>query len=290
MRADEEMSPAAGRAAAGRPYVKRQDVDRTAVRDLLDRFDAELAARDRSRHTRRSYRRAVRAFLAEVGSTDPEQLRETGPTAYLHLLRERGAAPNTLNLQGSALRAFYRLVLQRPKVPLPASGAPARAHIGPLLTPERFEAGVRALASRRDRALLSLVYWAGLKLGEVSGIRRRDVPDSPGHFPLRSRAEDEEPYLPRAGLVHVQAYLRTRKVGGPWLFPGSHPTKALSTRRMQEIVRGSAHAFGLQSLTMDALRDSCAVRLLRQGTKIQVVARFMGYRNVRNLESHLEAV
>ena len=155
-----------------------------------------LKQRRASTHTITAYRNAFRLllrFAAERLGRDPSQLRlEDLDAEFLgdfldHLERERGNSARTRNARLAALHAFFRYV---------AFTAPAHAlHCQRVLAipSKRFERGnvefledeevdtlfdtpdTATWIGRRDRALLVVAVQTGLRVSELTALRRKDV-------------------------------------------------------------------------------------------------------------------
>ena len=148
----------------------------------VERFLLLLAAR-RSPRTVDAYRRDLASFAASidgpVATASTEQI-ET----WLAAMRADGRAPATIARRLAAVRAYLRhltLVGVRDDNPAAGIAGPRRPRTVPrTLSPAEAERLVEAAAgstprAMRDRALVELLYGAGLRVSEAVGLVKAGV-------------------------------------------------------------------------------------------------------------------
>ena len=100
----------------------------------------------------------------------------------LHLARERGRSPSTVDVYAGALRFLYGVTLERPER-MPCI---PRMRVPVVLSGTEVERLLAAIGSERHRLAAMLAYGAGLRVGEVCKLRTDDV--DPKRMVLRVRA------------------------------------------------------------------------------------------------------
>ena len=148
----------------------------------LDGFLALLATR-RAPRTVEAYRRDLTQLAAwrdgPVGGTTTEELER-----WLAEQRANGIAASTVARRVAAVRAFFRhqmLLGSREDNPAAALQLPRRIRSLPkTLSPGEAERLIDAAngttpRAMRDRALVELMYGAGLRVCEATGLHRRSV-------------------------------------------------------------------------------------------------------------------
>jgi integrase/recombinase XerD len=158
--------------------------------------------------------------------------------AYVAGLAKRGLSPATARRRISALRQFYRFLLQdnvRADDPTSRLDAPKRARQLPkTLSIEEITALIDAAESPRDRALIELMYGAGLRVSELVSLPMRAAP-RPGqdHMIIEGKGGKERLVaLGGPALAALAAHLEARAVALPkveaqrekarrWLFPSA---------------------------------------------------------------------
>src|SRR5215212_4132938 len=155
-------------AAPALPVPAQADSDR----DLIGMW----VARSASPHTRRNYRRQAARFLAFVNR--PLALVRLGDMqAYLEGLQE--AAPATRANAVAALKSLFSFAQElgylRFNLGKVLKAPPVKNTLAERILDEAAVHRMLALeAVPRNRALLTLLYGAGLRISEVCGLRRRD--------------------------------------------------------------------------------------------------------------------
>ncbi|MBP2674269.1 MAG: tyrosine recombinase XerC [Deltaproteobacteria bacterium] len=159
----------------------------------VGRFGKSLEAeRNASRETVRAYLREVRALrdhLVESTGKDPDGGEGWGFVTPADLRRFlssslAGRESSTVSRRLSAVRTFFSFLVSMGEVRAnPASGlaAPRRSMRLPEFLPVDEMAGLLASlpaddpVSKRNAAILELLYSSGLRVGELVGLRMRDV-------------------------------------------------------------------------------------------------------------------
>ena len=148
----------------------------------LDGFLALLAAR-RAPRTVEAYRRDL-AHLAGWLGRPPGSATTEDLERYLAELRAAGLSPATIARRAAAIRSFFRhqiLLSARDDNPAAELELPRRTRRLPrTLSPSEAERLVEAASgvtprSLRDRALVELLYGAGLRVSEAVGLDRAGV-------------------------------------------------------------------------------------------------------------------
>ena len=147
--------------------------DSALIEAFLEMLSAERGARA---NTLEAYGRDLEDARAQlkgsVAGAKAEMIE-----AYVAGLAKRGLAPATARRRISALKQFYRFLLQeniRSDDPTSRLDAPKRARALPkTLSLAEVERLIEATESPRDRALVELLYGAGLRVSELVSLPLR---------------------------------------------------------------------------------------------------------------------
>lgn len=265
-------------------------------------YERWLGRQPLSANTKRTYRVRVGQYLEYLSATPAESgdpLEDTHARDYAvrdyktHLKTVRKAKPSSVNLSLAAIDNFYRFVgLGRPEVrreELPAAAPKA-------LSPEeqkRFLRAVERSPEARDRAIAKLLFYAALRLEELTQLDVGDVPLSArkGKAIVRSGKGDayREVALNAEVREELDRWLAARRerflsVG----FAGSEPAlflsrkdKRLSTRAVDLVVRRLGEEAGLDApLSAHTLRHTCLTNLVRAGYDLVLVAEIAGHKRL----------
>lgn len=257
---------------------------RPRLSGLLARFEEEMRLRGYAWRTRKSYLGHVRRFLEETGNAHDlaAALRE-------HILGRLGSGRVSRSYHSqliSAMRLFCATVLGRRLEELPLE-RPRREHRLPnVLSPEEFRRLLAVVRNRKHRAILALVYSAGLRVSEVVRLRPGDLDRERRLLHVRGGKgrKDRRTLLSVGALALVDAYLEDAPQG-PWLFPGARPGRHLSARSVQKLVLEAGRRAGIGGpVTPHVLRHSFATHLLEGGTDVRIIQELLGHASVRTTE------
>jgi integrase/recombinase XerD len=264
----------------------------------VGRFLAVAAARLAPR-TIDAYGRDLAAFAEWLG----KPIADAGQEAierYLAELRARGLAASTIARRAAALRAFFRhqvLVGARPENPAAEVPLPRRGRRLPrTLSPGEAERLVEAAngtspRALRDRALVELLYGAGLRVSEAVGLERGAV-DLESRLVRAAGKGGKERVVPigRQGIEALRRYLSR---GRPFLDRRHRPEVFLNAQGGPLtragaflILRRLAEKAGLDPTRVHPhlLRHSFATHLLEGGADLRSVQEMLGHADLATTE------
>jgi site-specific recombinase XerD len=255
------------------------------IRGWIDEFLEHLAA-SKSPHTVRSYR----ADLVQLeGFLGKRPLDSDALAAYL---RKFGTVPTTRARKLSTLRAWCRFLRRAGHVdvdPTVALESPLRRKRLPKAlnqhqAVELLDQAAVGETPLRDRAMLELIYAAGLRAGEVVRIDLEDLDLDRGRVMVHGKGNKERVTLLTSPSVRaIHAYLhgeRALPTSGNPLFTNARGGR-LTTRTLQNVVKRWAVAAGLPPGTSPhTLRHSFATHLLDGGADLKTVQQLLGHENL----------
>jgi integrase/recombinase XerD len=266
----------------------------SAVGSFLALSAARLAPR-----TVDAYARDLRDLEAFLGGS-PEHATTDRLAAYVAQLRADGLASTTIARRVAALRAFYRhqvLVGARPDNPAAELDLPKRRRALPkTLSPGEVEKLIDAATgtaprSLRDRALVELLYGAGLRVSEAVGLERAAI-DLEGRL-VRCTGKGSKERIVPIGREAVEALRRYLARGRPYLDKRHHPELflnaqggALTRAGAFLILRRLAESAGLDPARVHPhlLRHSFATHLLEGGADLRSVQEMLGHADLATTE------
>ena len=268
----------------------------TAESEALAAYGQWLPSQPLSAHTRRTYLTQVKQYCTYLSNFPWEYghpLQE--PHARDYAVRDYKSAlkvvhlakPSSVNLALSAIDHFYRF-LELPTPQVTREGLPAQAPRA-LEPPEqkRFLRAVERCASARDRAIVLLLFYTGLRISECAALTVDDVRLSSrkGLVIVRMGKGNTYREVPLNAEVRValDAWLEQRKQRGSQrnesaLFLTKHGTR-LATRSIDDVVRRLGQEARL-SLSAHILRHTCLTSLVRSGNDLVLVAELAGHRRL----------
>jgi len=269
----------------------------TALTDFLEHLSGE---RRLSPHTVRSYRTDLAQFFEychdrlqglPLGQVGYAQVRD-----FLGTLLRYGYERRTAARKLSAVKSFFRYLALTGRIP----ANPARNVKGPRLEQRlpgflsQFEVA-RALdipgddeTSLRNKAMLEVLYGAGLRCAELVGLNGSDVDFAAEVIRVRGKG-DRERLVPLGSHARaaVQAYLdqedRRRRTTEA-LFLNSRGGR-LTTRSVQKIVRRClGEVAEATARHPHALRHAFATHLLERGADLKSVQELLGHASLSSTQ------
>lgn len=246
--------------------------------------------------TERAYRASVEAFAAWLAPADIAlDAAERADVRQFLVEAGRGREATTQARHLAALRTLYRWRVRSGVLAVdPTEGVrPPKArkrlpHVAAerALTDALDAAG--AATAPRDVALLELLYGAGLRVGEASGLDLADVDLRAGLVHVRDGKGGKPRIVPMgAGAVRaVRAWLAERPAAEtPALFLNRRGGR-LSDRSMRRIVDAFGTTSGLPGLHPHALRHSCATHMLDGGADLRGIQEQLGHRSLSTTQRY----
>jgi integrase/recombinase XerD len=278
-----------------------------------------ISQRRASPHTIASYRdtfRLLLAFAQKRLSRPPSQLelKDISPSLVSdfldHLEATRGNRARSRNLRLTAVRSFFRfaaleapdhggiiqrvLAIPNKRCQRPLIGFLTRPEIEALLA----AVDCRTWIGRRDYAFLLVAMQTGLRLSEMTAVRREDVIVGPGahiHCVGKGRKERDTPLTKVARRV-LQAWMKEPwPIESTFLFPSISGGR-LSADAVQDLVnrhvavaRMKCPSLLKKRVTPHLLRHTAAMELLQAGVDRSMIALWLGHESVETTQIYLNA-
>jgi len=305
-----------------------------SLEEALEAFALHLRAeRNLSDHTRRAYLADVRQFQEHTGAGSPRAVAGTAVRDYLASLHGR-RHPATLGRKLAALRTFFRFAVRTGRCPadptagIPTPRAPKRLP-RPLgvddclavmerpapASPRRTAAPAAQARARekelRDRALVEVLYGAGLRVAELAALDVRDADLVRGDVRVRGKGgRDRVVPLPGKARAALDAYLSARAATGVAAAgaaaagvaaAGSRDAQPLFTavrvrrdgprrlgvRDVRRVLRGRALRAGVvERVHPHRLRHSYATHLLDMGADLREIQELLGHASLATTEKY----
>lgn len=228
--------------------------------------------------------------------------------------RDPGLAPTSLRRRAAAIRGFYRFAFGEGLIPVDVAAHLDLPRTSRLLPETLSIAEVErlieatgptgegdAIRAHRDRALVELLYAAGLRVSEALGLDREDLSLEGGFVRVIGKGDKERlvpvgeialevlgswidgPRIALLARSHVEP-LR----GGP-LFVGDRGARLARQQAWAAVKRAAAVAGLPDRVSPHTLRHSFATHLLDGGADLRIVQELLGHASISTtqLYTHL---
>jgi integrase/recombinase XerD len=150
----------------------------------------------------------------------------------------------------------------------------------------------------RNRAMLLLTHWAGLRVGEVACLRWRDATDSEGRIkdeirllPDMTKGRHARTVFVSAKLQKVlQVYADTNNCvdrGHPFFASQKSVKHGFSANSLAQTFAQLYRAAGIEGATSHSGRRSFLTKLANQGTAIHLLKTLAGHRSISTTAAYL---
>ncbi|MCI4352337.1 MAG: tyrosine-type recombinase/integrase [Thermoplasmata archaeon] len=249
-----------------------------SVAPVVDRFTRLLQSQERSPCTVKQYGHIARMFLGyvqkpleNVAPQDLNAFRE-------HLVLERHYSKNSLYTTVRGLTCLFRSFGLTTAEQLEAPRRPAR--LPHYLTEEETHRLFEAVQGNpRDSAIIHVLAYCGLRVGELCRLSVEDVDLSSNILHVRSGKgdRDREVIIEEKTRIAIDRYTAERALAGqagPRLFPVSPVTVERMVRAKAEVAQIN------RRVTPHMLRHTLATTLLSRGCDIRYIQKLLGHASV----------
>jgi site-specific recombinase XerD len=275
--------------------------------DCFAPFDRYLSACGSAKNTRESYQRTLRKFekFLELSdrSCEVEQLKKEDVIGFLAGCEEAGEKRSSVILRLVICKKFFGWLRAEKQIAEdPAAGIPVpkeRKRIPRYLSPAQVEAllsqpEIDTPCGLRDRALLELLYSAGLRISEALSMELQDIDYEHGFIYVRNGKGGKPRSVP-VGVTALQ-WLQRYILEGRKKLEVDCSSLVFLSRSGQQLSRQSAAA-AIRSYTAvaglpvwvcgHALRHACATHMLEGGAKLPYIQEHLGHAMLESTRIYL---
>jgi site-specific recombinase XerD len=256
---------------------------------LQEQMKTDLVLKGYSPHTIRQYLHCIRNF-AKYFMRPPAEMGETEMRKFmLHLAQDRKVSAFTQSTHVNALKFLYRITLHRPEV-VERLPHPKRPKTLPqILTMQEVLRFFAAIKSAKYKALLGIIYGAGLRISEACALKPTDIDSQRMLIHIRRGKGNKDRYvlLGETMLTLLREYYQTARRKGDYLFPGQKPQNPLTTTSIRHVLKKVTAKAGLsKKITPHTLRHSFATHLLETGYDLRVVQTLLGHTSIQTTQRY----
>jgi integrase/recombinase XerD len=265
--------------------------ERDLVKDYLTYIQVEKGL---ALHTLESYARDLARldrWSSKTGKSVAELARPDLRKWIAQLSRE-GLAPSSVARAVSAARGFFRfLMLDQHLKQNPAEDldTPQRfSYLPKFLTEEEIDRlfsmpDISTEEGIRDRAMLELMYAAGLRVSELVSLKQSEVDVHAGVVNCHGKGSKERRVPVGKSAIHWLLQYASVKAGygkSPYSNLFLHRGKPLTRQLAWTMIKTYAEKIGLANVSPHTLRHSFATHLLQHGADSRSVQALLGHSDI----------
>jgi site-specific recombinase XerD len=250
------------------------------------KLETELRSRKYSLQTRTAYIYFNRT-LCRVLQKTPEEINPGDVKQFLAIMEENGYSAAAMNLALSAIKFFFKNVLNNNSIREQHRPRQDRK-LPTVLSKDEIKKILDMESNPKHRLLLMLVYSSGLRVSEVVVLKREHIDLSRKVVYIKSSKgrKDRCTVLSEKVALYLHEYcdfygIRT------WLFTGQPANCHLSVRSAQRVFEKAVlHAGITKKTSIHGLRHTFATHLLESGTDIRYIQTLLGHSSLRTTERY----
>jgi integrase/recombinase XerD len=266
-----------------------------AQRDFIKEFLTYIQVeKGLARHTLESYGRDLARLQRWADKTNKPlaELTRSDLRKWIAQLSREGLAPTSVARAVSAARGLFRFLMLDGHIkrhPTEDLDTPQRfAYLPQFLTEDEINQllaapDIATEAGVRDRALLEIMYAAGLRVSEMVSLKQADVDLQAGLVVCHGKGSKERRVpLGKSAIHWLQQYNAIRtgygKPSSPYLFVNRG--KPLTRQFAWAMIKRYAAKAGVKDISPHTLRHSFATHLLQHGADSRSVQALLGHSDI----------
>ena len=235
------------------------------------------------------YKSYVSYFLNSVNK-NPEELTCQDVREFLLRKKEEGLKATTLNLYNSAIRFFFRNVLQLLWDDITVPRMMIEHKLPVVLSVEEINRLLDATKDLKYKAMFATMYSSGMRVSEVIHLHYDDISRTNMQIHIRDTKNRMDRYtiLSKRNLEILTEYWFCNGKPREILFPNKFTGQYLTVSAVEQVMRRAVTDAGLtDKATPHCLRHSFATHLMEQGVEQRNIQALLGHRDPKSTEVYL---
>ncbi|MCA1606766.1 MAG: site-specific tyrosine recombinase XerD [Acidobacteria bacterium] len=266
-------------------------LQRDLIKEYLTYIQVEKGL---ARHTLDSYRSDLERLerWAVKVNTPVSELQRPELRKWIAELSREGLAPSSVARAVSAARGFYRFLMLDGHIkhhPAEDLDTPQKfSYLPKFLTEEEIDRlfaapNIATEEGVRDRAMLEIMYAAGLRVSELVSLKQTDVDLHAGVVNCHGKGSKERRVPVGKSAIHwLQQYTAVKVGYGRPAYPNLFlkSGKPLTRQNAWALIKKHASTAGISNVSPHTLRHSFATHLLQNGADSRSVQALLGHSDI----------
>lgn len=258
--------------------------------DYFNSYRDMISLRGLADHTLKSYCTYIRAYLDYLQNTLhklPEDVSWHELRDFIRWLQaERGISDRTVNTAISQIRFFTMYVLHKPWDDTQLPMRKFDIYLPFVPSHEEAAAFISSISDLKQKAMISLMYSSGLRVGEVCSLKYSDIERKNMRIHIRHSKNRSDRYaiLSQNALDILTEYWFAFDKPTDWLFPSQRDhSKPCSTFNVMRWMEQHETELGWQHrLTCHSFRHAFGTHLYENGTDLLTIKHLMGHKSLNS--------
>jgi site-specific recombinase XerD len=256
----------------------------------VERLKKEMEYRNFSERTVHSYCTAMEVFSKSISKPlswcDVSDLK-----AHLHhILMVKNCSIPYVNQHISAFKIFTQDVLRKEWDDLKIKRPRREQKIPEILSVEEVERLICSTSNIKHRAMLTVMYSAGLRRMELLQLKPGDIDSERMLIKVRQGKgkKDRHTILSTKALELLRIHYRLNRPKEYLFEPAGKAGIIVSDRTIEKIVKNSAQKAKItKNISCHTLRHSFATHLLEKGVNLKLIQEFLGHTSIKTTSRYL---
>ena len=268
------------------------DASWVAHRDRLDDYRCcpdqylkKLELKGYANNTVKSYVSCFEAFMNYYHDKDIDSLNEVEIRMYLHFLVKCDRSHSYINQAINSIKFYYEIVLGMPNRLYLLERPRKKRKLPVILAKSEVVKLIEATNNLKHRCVISLLYSAGLRRGELLNLKLEDIDSKRMLIRVVDAKGNKDRYtlLSEKTLVDLRAYYKEYRPSS-YLFEGQVKAQ-YSANSVGNVIAQAVIKAGIKTkVTAHTLRHSFATHLLENGTDLRYIQLLLGHSSSKTTE------
>ncbi len=246
---------------------------------IINAFGNWMAQKRYSDNTITTYTNLIKVFLRHYDNKNMDEIVEKDIIRFNQdYILHKGYSGTFQNQLINALKLFYQKY-QNKNLDLENLERPKRGKKLPeVLSISEVESLLNATSNIKHKILLSIIYSAGLRIGEALNLTLNDIDSDRMLIRVENAKGQKDRYLPLSPklLVLLREYYKLNKPKH-YLFEGKNGGKYTQSSSRSILKKALSKTKITKRVTLHTLRHSYATHLLESGTDIRYIQELLGH-------------
>jgi|SRR5690554_4476187 len=258
----------------------------------LDRNHQKMVLKGFSKSTIRNYQHGLSEFLSYFESEDYRSINKEQIEGFIfHLISKYSISEQKQNLLINAIKCYYEHTLEMPREYYTITRPKKSKNLPNVLSEIEVRLILNQPKNIKHKAILHIIYAAGLRVGEVIRLRVTDIRSDDGYIFIKDSKgkKDRHTVLSPILLALLREYYKKHRPSY-WLFEGQDGGQ-YTTKSIQNIYRRAVKETDSNPWsTPHTLRHSFATHLMQKGVNIRYIQRALGHSSSKTTEVYTKVL
>jgi len=259
---------------------------------LLEKVEQKMILSSMSPSTYKSYRSVLSYFFKFFENRDIPSLTKDQIESYVYTMKSKyGFSDSRQNIMINAIKFYYEKVLGQDRAYYNITRPKKAKSLPGVLTMEECYSIINQPKNIKHKAILNLIYSAGLRISEVVSLRIVDIHSEKKQIFIKAaKGKKDRVTLLSENLLELLRVYHAAHQPSYWLFEGMDGGQ-YSTSSIQKIFRQAVKEADVNPwVTPHTLRHSFATHLLQNGVNLRYIQSLLGHGSTKTTEIYTHLI